>query len=237
MKPYSILSDADVKTLAVSLFKLETERDRQRKVGASQISDPCTRHLAKALMGEVQPEIKYWLGGKIGTAIHEFLERSIDKSNDSLLADAIVERKITLGEIDGYGTVSSKPDLVLPSVRHLIDWKTSSRDKIKKLHRMIDGVSRDESIAYTLNKYIGQAQLYAWGLNNAGTPIDKISLVFINRDGTYENDIWPFTVDYNEDIAVQLWQRLVNLWNELQSGKMPDEYEANPHCFKCNLGI
>lgn len=231
------LTDNEVKALTVGLFKQQTDRDKQRKVGASQISDPCTRHLAKALLAEPEPEIKYWLGGKIGTAIHSLLEHSIANSDADLLADALVEQKITLGEIDGYGIVSSKPDLVLPSVRHLIDWKTSSRDKVKKMQKVLDGLSEDASTIYTLNKYVGQAQLYAWGLNNSGVPVDKVSLVFINRDGTYENDLWVYSVEYNEELANLLWVRVSNLWNELKCGKIPEDYEANSSCFKCSVGI
>jgi len=231
------LTNTQVVDLTLGLFKQESDRDKQRKVGASQISDPCTRHLAKALLMEAEPEQKYWLGGKIGTAVHGFLESAIDRSSDSIVSDAIVERKITLGEVSGYGVVSSKPDLVLPNSNHLVDWKTSSRPKVKKLRDLVDGVKHDKGSEYTLKKYIGQTQLYGWGLNNAGIKVDGISLVFINREGTYENDIWVHTYEYDESIAVALWNRLIRLWDELKSGAHPDNYQPNPECYKCSIGI
>lgn len=231
------LNDMQIKDLTVSLFKLKSDRDKQHKVGASNISDPCTRHLAHALNGTPETDIKYWMGGKIGTAIHGFLEHSIDVSDEPIFSDAIVEHKITLGEIDGYGTVSSKPDLVLPSVHHLIDWKTTSRSKVKKLQNLVDGVKEDPESAYTLQKYVGQTQLYAWGLNNLGIQIDSASLVFINRDGTYDNDIWSFTVDYDESFALSLWDRVSNLWAALQDGAHPNDYPETKYCFKCSVGI
>lgn len=231
------LTNTEIMNLTLGLFKQESDRDRQRKVGASQISDPCTKHLAKALLAEPEPEQKYWMGAKIGTAIHSFLESAIDSSNDSILSDAIVERKIVLGEVPGYGTISSKPDLVLPSSNHLVDWKTSSRPKVKKLKDLVDGVKHDSGAEYTLKKYIGQTQLYAWGMNQADIKIDSISLVFINREGTYENDIWTHTYEYDESFAVALWNRLIRLWDELQSGVHPDNYQPNPECFKCNTGM
>lgn len=232
-----ILTDSKIKELTVDLFKQKSDRDKQHKVGASNISNPCTRHLAHDLMGTPQPESKYWMGAKIGTAIHSLLELGISNSDDDIFADAIVERKITLGELDNYGVISSKPDLVLPSVHHLIDWKTTSRAKVKKLQNLVDGVKDDEESKYTLQKYIGQTMLYAWGMNKAGTPVDRATLVFINRDGTYENDIWTYTVEYDESIAVALWDRLVSLWNELQNGSHPDSYAPNKHCFNCAVGI
>ena len=231
------LTDAKVKELAVGLFQQESDRDKQRKVGASQISDPCTRHLAHALVQTVQEPQKYWLGGKLGTAVHGFLEAAIASSSDVLFADAIVEQKINLGYVAGYGTISSKPDLVLPSSRLLIDWKTTTRAKIKKIKDYLDGVKQDAESAYTVQKYFGQAQLYAWGLNNSGIKIDRVTLVFINRDGTYENDIYTYGVDYDESFAVALWTRLSALWTELEDGAHPDNYEPHPQCYKCKIGI
>lgn len=232
-----MLSNNDIKELAIDLFKQKSERDNQKKVGASNISNPCTKHLAHDLVGTPEAEIKYWMGGKIGTAIHSFLESAIDSSDNRILDGALVEQKITLGDIAGYGTVNSKPDLVLPSSNHLVDWKTTSRAKVKKLQNLVDGLKDDAESLYTLQKYIGQIQLYAWGLNKAGTQIDRATLVFINRDGTYENDIWTYTVDYDESIAVALWNRVTNLWHELQDGAHPEDYPDDPHCFKCSIGI
>ena len=68
-----MLSDDRIKALAIGLFKQESDRDKQRKVGASDFSDPCEYHLAKKLKGLSGGEFKYWMGAKIGTATHEFL--------------------------------------------------------------------------------------------------------------------------------------------------------------------
>lgn len=232
-----MLTNNDIKELTIGLFKQKSDRDNQKKVGASNISNPCTKHLAHDLLGTPEPEMKYWMGGKIGTAIHSFLEDAIAKSDDNILADAIVEQKITLGEIPGYGVVNSKPDLVLPAAHHLIDWKTTGRAKVKKLQNLVDGIKEDEESLHTLQKYVGQTQLYMWGLNQAGTIIDRATLVFINRDGTYENDIWTYTFSYDESIAIALWDRVSHLWQELQDGAHPDNYPEDPHCFKCAVGI
>lgn len=230
-------SNGYIKELTLSLLKQESDRDKQKKVGASNLSDPCTRHLAHAMIGAAEPQVKYWLGGKIGTAIHSFIEHSIGDSSDPVFSGCLIERKILLGEIAGYGLVHSKPDLVLPSISHLIDWKTTSRKKIKKIQDLVDGVKHDPASEYTLQKYIGQAQLYAWGLNKEGIEVKDISIVFINRDGTYDNDIWVYSVPYQEEIAVALWSRAEALWKELEDGAHPDSYAPNEHCFKCSVGI
>lgn len=233
----SKLSGNQIKDLTVGLFLQESERDKQRKVGASQISDPCTRHLAHALVGTEQAPQKYWMGGKIGTSIHAFLESAIATSSEPSFSDAVVEHKIVLGDVDGYGVVSSKPDLVLPSHNLLVDWKTTSRAKVKKIQNHVDGIKQDAASDYTVRKYLGQANLYAWGLNKSGTKIDDIALVFINRDGTYENDIYVLPVPYDEEFAVGLWDRLVSIWKGIEAGAHPNEFEGHPECYKCSIGI
>ena len=229
-----VTNGSRLKNLAISLLNTRTERDGQKKVGASQISNPCTKHLALALAGYEQEPSKYWLGGKIGTAVHSAIEGAIEQSDDELLKGALVEQKITLGEIAGYGIVSSKPDLVLPSINHLVDWKTSTRAKTKKIQAWVDGVKQDAGTTYTMQKYIGQTQLYAWGVAQSGLQIDNISLVFINRDGTSDSDVLEYTFAYDESIAVALWDRLVVLWEELQAGSHPESYAGHPECFNCS---
>lgn len=229
------LSGLQVKTLTLSLLQSESDRDKQKKVGASEISNPCTKHLALRLANEKLPPSKYWLGGKVGTAVHGLLEDAVEQNRDiEVLTNAKVEQKIVLGELQDYGIVSSKPDLALVDANHLIDWKTSTRAKTKKIQQWIDG-KQDDGTTYTMQKYIGQTQLYAWGLNNAGTPIDGISLVFINRDGTNENDVLEYTFEYDESIAVALWARLEYLWEELRNGSHPESYPGHAECFNCSV--
>lgn len=230
-------TSSDIKNLTLELFKQQTDRDKQRKVGASQLSDPCTRHLAMAMNGEPEQPAKYWLGGKIGTAIHSLIEHAIASSSNPVFDGCMVERKITLGEIPGYGIVSSKPDLMLSSISHLIDWKTTDRKKVKKLQDLVDGVKYDAKAEYTMQKYLGQASLYGWGLTQDGLDVKDISIVFINRDGTYDNDIWVHTVQYDESVALALWNRAIALWTELENGSHPMDYAGNENCFKCSMGI
>lgn len=233
--------DSQVKDLAVALLTQESERDKQRKVGASQISDPCTYHLARALITSGEAPMKYWLGGKIGTAVHMFLEDAVERADITQLPQvegAIVEQKITLGELPEYGTINSKPDLVLPKEKHLIDWKTSRRDKMRKMQRYLDDPENGkQDVAYTLQKYVAQVQLYAWGLNNSGIEVETCSLVFINRDGTMESDVWTYTFDYSEELAVSVWDRLVNLWSQIREGVDLETLDRNGSCFKCAIGL
>jgi hypothetical protein len=226
-----------VEEMMVSLFLQESDRDKQRKVGASQISDPCTRHLAHALVRTERPAQKYWLGAKIGTAIHAFIESAIDNSSDTRLAGAIVERKIELGDVPGYGSISSSPDLVLAGSGLLVDHKSSTRAKVKKVRDHVDGIKLSPETEYTLQKYLGQMNLYAWGRNkNHGDNIDQLAINFVNRDGTNEKDFYCLLVDYDEEFALALWNRLLTLWQELEDGAHPDNYPSHPECYNCKMG-
>ena len=233
-----MLSDDRVKALAIGLFKQESDRDKQRKVGASDFSDPCEYHLAKKLKGMGGGEFKYWMGAKIGTATHEFLEKrieTVDLAEYPEFKGARVEQTIVLGELEGYGVIKSKPDLVLVEGQHLIDWKTSKRDKSKKLQNVVHGLSQDADSMYNLKKYYAQAQIYAWGLNKEGVKIDGCSLVFINRDGTYDPDVWTYSFEYDEAFALKMWARLERIWGEVSSGKDLEEFPREAQCFNCKV--
>lgn len=226
-----------VEEMMISLFTQQSDRDKQWKVGASQISDPCTRHLAHALVRSPTSAQKYWLGAKIGTAIHSFIESAIANSEDPRFVGASVEGKIELGEIEGYGSISSSPDLVLANSGLLVDHKTTTRSKIKKVKDYVDGIKKDSATEYTIQKYLGQMNLYAWGRNkNYGDSIDQLAINFINRDGTNERDFYCLLVDYDESFAVALWNRVSNLWAELESGAHPESYAPHAECYKCAVG-
>lgn len=224
------LTDQEVKRLTLDLLKTPSERDQQKKVGASNISNPCDYCLARALKGGASEPNKWWLGARIGTAIHNALETEEEKHTDrprsyhyEALEGARIEERITLGVIDGYGVIGSKPDLVLVKYNHLIDHKTSTKDKIKRYK--LDGVP---------TAYIYQCQLYAWGLNKSGTRIDRISLNFIARDGSTDDDVWVYSFDYDEALAQRAWDRLQLIWDYIQDHEV-STLSSHPDCFTCSI--
>ena len=227
------LTDEQVKRLTLDLLKNPSERDKQHKVGASQIANPCDYCLGSALKvgGESKnASNRWWLGARIGTAIHSALESEEEKHIDrpmsyhfDALEGAQIEERIVLGVIPGYGVIGSKPDLVLTKHNQLIDHKTSTKAKIARYK--LDGVP----VAY-----VYQTQLYAWGLNKSGITIERISLNFIARDGTQDSDIWVTSFDYDESVAVKAWERLESIWNYIQ-GHAVSTLASHPDCFQCSV--
>ena len=235
-----MLTNSRVEEIARGLFAQESSRDKQHKIGASDFSNPCTYHVASKLMGIPESPSKYWLGGKLGTATHEFFEKRIptaDFTEFPELEDVRIEEKIVLGNLKDYGEIKSKPDLMLVRNNHLIDWKTSTRKKSKAFQALIYEGSQDTDATYTLQKYFAQVQIYAWGLNKSGLSVDGCSLVFVNRDGTGDNDVWAYTFDYSEEYALEIWHRLENIWLEVQSGKPLEEFERHQSCFSCSMEV
>jgi hypothetical protein len=233
-----MITNSRIKEITLSLLQQKSERDEQKLIGASDFSDPCTYHLAKKLLRTPENPQKYWLGAKIGTGVHTLLEDAITKADLDLLPElksAVVEQKIYLGELEGYGTISSKPDLVMIDDKHIVDWKTSTRDKSRKMQRVLFEDAKLSDVQYTLEKYYNQTHAYAWGENNAGIEIDGCSIVFVNRDGTTENDIWTWTFDYKPEYAQMIWDRLVAVWQGLVENPDPEQYDRHPECFKCKV--
>ena len=124
----------DARIFALDLLHEKTDRDRQTFVGASQFSSPCTYCVAAALQysyaqmqghPHVQSEPnRYWLGAVIGTAVHGLFE----ERGALAVPTAVIEKKIYLGTLEGYGEIWSKPDFMHVDERALIDWKGLALD-------------------------------------------------------------------------------------------------------------
>lgn len=224
------LENAQVHMLVRDMLNSPTERDRQSLVGASEIGNPCDYCLGRRLLNMERPKQRYWMGARIGTAIHEALEKVAERHNQvaksyhfKALEGALIEKKILLGYVPGYGTLYSKPDLVLTKESHLLDYKGTTKEKIK--HYKLDGVS---------TQYKVQQNLYAWGLNKAGIKIERISLVFIPRDGSVDQDIFVYSFDYDEDMALRAWERLSLIWEYLEAGSDVETLKSHADCYVCN---
>jgi hypothetical protein len=60
-------------------------------------------------------------------------------------------------------------------------------------------------------------------------------MVFINRDGTTDSDVWSYTFDYSEEYALSTWKRLEDIWAGLQTDPSPEQFDRHSECFKCKV--
>lgn len=226
----------DARELALELLKEETERDQQVHVGASQFSSPCTFCVAHALLPHVGVKEKgrYWLGGVLGTATHMLFEDRAAK-----IPGAVIEKKISLGHLPGYGVIKSKPDLYLTREQALIDWKTTDRTKLKFLKEAsrsapeVMEVTALRDARFTFNKYRGQLMSYGRGLTMAGLPVKTVHMVFVCRDGKTDDDVWSWDAPYDPAYAEAVFDRLRRLWEYVQEGKDINELPSHAGCYTC----
>lgn len=225
-----MLSDDEAKDLVLNILKNPTERDKQTRIGASQIGDPCNYCFTLSVAGIPKRESRFWLAARLGTALHESVE-ILETSDEpwkhnvrlSPLKHSAVERKILIADVPHYGEIWSRPDLVVePS--NLFDWKTSKKDKIKRYK--LDGVPL---------QYRVQQNLYAYGLRQAGVPIERMHLVFVPLDGHFDEDIWLYSFDYDQSLVDTALQRVEAAAKWLADGGDIESIDSHPDCFYCNV--
>ena len=218
---------------ARALLKQRSDRDKQTKVGASNLSTLCGRCLAHDLAGiRRNTSNRWWLGARVGTAIHEALEQKASQD-----PNVLSEHRLVIGNIPGYGEVKSTLDLYRIPEQEVVDFKTTARDKNPALRRALfeepDEFDTDSvrSARFKVEGYWNQVHLYALGLDR---PVQTCSIVFINRDGKEDKDIWSASIPYDPERAKAVWQRALNVWEWLTAGGDPATVVAHEDCWACN---
>lgn len=228
-------SKPDIRSLVLELLKAPTDRDKQIKVGASNISQLCSRCLADDLLGIKHEQGFAWLGAVLGTALHNYLEHRAQK----LHPEYLTEQRLILGDLKGYGTIKSTTDLYVPALKTAVDYKTTSKEKLK----FIKGALSTEASEYEISKisearyktagYLNQLMAYGMGLTLAGYVVEWVSLAFVCRDAVGDADVWAFTTEYDPEQAEVVWDRMVRLWAWLQAGNDPGDLTSDPRCWYC----
>ena len=229
-----ITPSTDGADLVRSLLAVPSERDQQRTIGASSFGSPCDYCVASELAGDVKPN-DYALATSIGTAIHSHLE-VLEAEH---IPGAVIEKKITLGELDGYARITSKPDLYIPATKHLVDLKSSQLKKLKDYRKAYNTEEQEHEFAtltsarFTMQKYLGQLMSYGRGLILEGYEVERMTMVFIPRDGKKLSDIEAFDFWYDQEYADLVWHRLEALWEYVAGGGEVSDLTSAPGCFPC----
>lgn len=223
----------------LELLKVPLERDLQKLVGPSSLGNPCSYCLAQDMLGNNRDLGTYWMGARVGTCVHHELERLLLQHRP----DDLSERRVRVGDVEGYGTIYGTVDWTVRwNVR---DLKTTTKEKLKYLKMAIlDEVATKPPTKTELSKvtdakfkvagYKNQLQQYAKGLENEGHEVRTVTLVFICRDGTNDEDVWDYTWDYDPNVADTVLDRASRLWYYLQSGEDPELLNSAPGCYPCS---
>ena len=89
------------------------------------------------------------------------------------------------------------------------------------------------SARFTMQKYLGQLMSYGRGLILEGYEVERMTMVFIPRDGKKLSDIEAFDFWYDQEYADLVWHRLEALWEYVAGGSPIEDLASAPGCFPC----
>lgn len=215
-----------------------SERDKQRKVGPSELGDLCERCLAEKLLGIHQDEKTHPLAPMIGTAFHLYLENVIG------LKDYLKETKVTVGTIEGYGDICGTADGFYVPTGHVVDYKVLSKKKIKAFSSATffdedrnPEFYSDSMTEGQLKKYYYQMMLYGLGLENTGYKVNHVSLVLFPRDCTVESVMaasHELCFKYNRKAALAVLERANQIFKWANENRDNlGELDSHPGCYYC----
>lgn len=213
-------------------------RDRQRKVGPSELGDLCERCLAEKLLGIHEDETNHPLAPMIGTAFHFYLENVIG------LKGYLKETKVTVGTIDGYGDISGTCDGFDVATGHVVDYKVLSKKKIKAFSSATFFNEHQEPEFYSdsrtelqLKKYYYQMMLYGLGMENAGYEVNYCSLILFLRDCTIESVLQAsheLCFKYDRAAAYAVLERANQIFQWADENRDHiGELDSHPGCYYC----
>lgn len=215
---------SELRDRVIAEITRKTERDEQKRVGPSEIGNPCDKCLGRALMNE-RPDQDFSLYPWIGTAVHYYMEHNT-------FEEFRHELKLYVGDIPGYGPVKGTTDMEYVETSSsgdeavtVTDWKIVGNKKIKQYRT--SGVPQ---------QYRFQAMTYARGLELEERPVKNIAIVFIPRDSGNVRDIWVHEEEYQPDMAEAALDRAGELWDWLQEdGNHWRDLQEDYDCYQCNF--
>lgn len=205
----------EIRLKVIEEITRKTERDKQSRVGPSEIGNPCVQCLGRALAGE-RREQDFSLYPWIGTAVHYFMEHNT-------FMDSEHELRLHVGHIEGYGDIAGTTDMWYAEEGAAVDWKIVGLKKIKQYRS--SGVPA---------QYRFQAMLYGLGLHLQGKPIEKIAIVFIPRDSGNVKDIWVHEEAWSLEMAEHALERAQQIFDHVKVHGWA-ELESDDNCYSCQM--
>lgn len=216
-------------------------RSLQKRIGPSEIGEPCTHCLAAKLAGWEKNDTVAWLPF-IGTAVHAYLENLFTNINAEEVTKGRgetfwCEQKVTVGQIAGVD-ISGSTDLYMPTqlgtsnTGMTVDWKIVGANTLTQVRR-----DHEPSL-----KYVTQAHLYAKGWNDAGYKTSHVCVYFMPRNAMSLNDGYIWVDEYRPQIAQAALERANRLATNIAaletiSTEARDKWirglDREPGCWDC----
>lgn len=152
---------------------------------------------------------------RLGTAFHYWAE------HHNTIPGAVTEMKVTVGEIEGYGTIKGTMDLYLPHRKCIVDYKLVGKNT--RQTAMVDGPS---------TQYRGQQHLYCKGAIAEGFDVERFAIAYIPRDSATLKDMYVYTEKYNPVFADKTLDRARKVWKYASSGRV-EELPSDKECYTC----
>lgn len=168
-------------------------RSQQVDLGPSELGDLCERKMTYRMAGArpVNTRKDPW-PAIVGTAIHEWLEKAVNKYQDV----AGAKRWLTEVTVTPNPLVTGHSDLYDTWTHTVIDWKTKGEKPMRDFRA--NGPSPD---------HIAQVNLYGLGQIRAGRKVERVAIVALPRSGWLAGmTVW--SAPYDPGIAQQALARM-----------------------------
>lgn len=172
-------------------------RSLQKRIGPSEIGTPCDHCLAAKLAGWPKQEKGIPWATTVGTGVHLLLEHffnQYEQQRDDPRARFLTEAPVMVGKIAGQ-EIWGSTDLVDTQTGLTVDWKIVGQNSLTKYR---NGPNQT---------YRTQAHLYAKGWNDAGLPINHVSIYFLPRAGMNMSDGYYWIEKYDPNLATEALRR------------------------------
>lgn len=198
-------------------------RSLQKRIGPSEIGNPCDRQILHKLNGDDEPNRGPAWKPAVGTAVHDQLERWFDAANrgggEVERMEWVTEWQVTVGQILGVD-ITGHSDLFHVPTGTVIDHKVVGPSQLTKYR--LHGPSQ---------VYRVQAHLYAAGFTRDGGwgPAKHVAIAFLPRDGELDKTVF-WTEPYDPHIAAEAMVRANRLATLLAVVGIDAALAASPLC-------
>jgi len=228
-------------------FSAQSERDKQVKLGASEIGGCpyCVGHtMAQKLPNppKKRDADEFGYAAWIGTMCHYWLEHNLVLTDPRTGQpfESLREYKVTAGTISDYGTLNGNLDLYVEALRRTFDYKFPGKfsyDKVKlaiKKGQMALAAGRPlTKDMMPSSQYRYQQQMYAHGLIQLGYKVETCRIIFLPRHSNNLQDVLHWEEPYNPEMVEMAFNRAEQIWEIVKAGDLA-ELDSDPDCYTCD---